>query len=647
MIGSIYNHTPVSAFQPSKEVADFTGFVQKDYWEGDRILNKPWMELNNRSVIDDENRGQMMFNAYVDETVEDPHEQWKWKGTRSEARKKGIAMQANLVGSFLLPLFVAQNDKDEMDKDFSEFMRDIVEWMTNPTNSDYQISFVQVTFSMMTSPVVYLGAEWCEAYQMVKEKMAQGYEKKYILDKVLSGFQAPVWSSSEVLITNAHERNIQKQRAIIKRRWVEKSELEAKYHDHPNFAFVQEGQRSIYSPDNGLFYDIKDEDHPYLVSEEIYMSRSSDVEVPYVGGVYMGDDNVEWNPIKHRDEDNAPLYNVTPFGFSRIGSHFFYYKSLMNTVGWDNMLYDAMTEVVMNRAFLETEVPIAITGTDKIDSEVIFPNAVLSFENENARVTPLIPQGNMSAGFRSLQETKQSIEEGSVSSTLAGQLPEASQKAYSVAQAQANAKKLVGATARSLAESVMQYGLLMKNIVIHHLTVPEVEQIVGGGMKLKYRSFLLEKSSSAGKMTRKAIKFDQGLIGLELTQEQIDKKNLELLKRSGYPDKKDSLILINPVLFRKFKYLCKIDVEEMFAKNREYWQATLTNLMAIVTNNPFINLQAITKELMYAYFESRGEEMMNESPTPQLPAGAPIPQGQLGQAVEQREIAGASMNAIP
>ena len=52
MIGDIYKKTDkVSAYQPSKEVRDFTSFVKKDYEIGDEILNKPYVELNNMSVL--------------------------------------------------------------------------------------------------------------------------------------------------------------------------------------------------------------------------------------------------------------------------------------------------------------------------------------------------------------------------------------------------------------------------------------------------------------------------------------------------------------------------------------------------------------------------------------------------------------------
>lgn len=637
----IYSGEPktLSAYQPGEDVLHLTKDVKKDYSYGVELLQRPWLELNNRSVIDDESRGQYMFNAFVDESIEDPSEAWKWRGTRSMARNKGIAMHANLTAAYLLPLFTAQNENDEVDQGFSEVMREIVEWMASPTNSDYQSSFLQIVFGALTNPVTYLGAEYCEVYQTIKDKTVQGYETKEVLDEVLSGFKAPIWSSSQVLITNPYERNIQKQRCLIKRRFVEKTELEAKYGDHPNWSYVKEGIRSIYYDEDGLFYDIYDDEHPNLVAEETYLNRRDDSECCFINGIYFGEDDVDNNPIKHRDNRNAPKYNVIPFGYHRIGEHFFYYKSMMNSVGWDNSLYDAMSEVVMNNALLEQDPPIGISGVDKVDSDINFPGAVIAFQDKDIKTSPIFPSKNFVAGFNALRETEKSINEGSVNETISGQLPDASQKAYSVAQAQANAKKLIGAVGKSIAESIMQYGDLMKDIIINHITVPQVDELLSGQMKLKYRQFLLPKGKG-GKSLK--IKFDESMIGKEMSEEDIEKYSVGLVDKK-YPYSKESIKVINPEMFAKFKYLCRTDIEEMFAKNQEYWQALLSQLYGQLVNNPYIKGDELTRKLVYAYFQSDGESLLNKQP--EGLGGIEAPQSQFGQQVIQKKLSTPLANA--
>lgn len=623
----------ISSYQPTQDVVDLTIDVRRDYAEGMRILQQPWPELNFRSIIDDMNRGQMMFNAFVDTAVEDPNEAWKWRGTRSMARNKGIAMHAQLTATYLLPMFVAQNENDEVDRDFSEVMRDIIEWMAQPTNSDYQTSFLQIVYGMMQNPVTYMGAEYYEIYQKIKELAADGtMTTKEILDMVLSGFKAPIWSANQVLITNVYERNIQKQRRIIKRRWPEYEEMEAKYGQHPNWKYVTKGYKSIYNDEDGLFYDVKDVSNPNLVTEEFALERRSDSEIPYVNGIYLGDEDVDANPIKHRDNRNAPKYNIVPFGYMRIGEHFFYYKSMMNALSWDNAAYDAMSEIVFNRAILENEVPVAISGVEKVDSSIIFPNAVIAFDDPDTKITPILPPANISDGFASLRESEKSMSEGSVSDVTAGQLPDKDQKAYSVSVAQANAKKNISAIGKGLAESITQMGDLMKDIAINHITAPQVEELLGGVMKLKYRSFMLENKKSGGKLGKSVIKFDEELIGMELTPAELETKKLKLLETTGYPHEIESIRLINPEMFAKFNYLCKVDVEEMFTKNNEYWQPIIMNLKRELENDPYIDQIALDRKLVYSIFNSEGESLIKE-PQQMAPGMAPMgPQGAPGAA---------------
>ena len=184
MIGEIYTNTPVSLYQPSKEVAEFSAYVKKDYARGNDILHRSWVELNNRSVIDDQDRGKRTFNAFVDENSEDPATAWQWRGTRSKARNQAIAMHAQLTAGYIVPMFLAQNDNDEEDADFSEMMRDSVEWMVN--NSSYKDSFVQVAMGMLVNPVTYMSAEYVEVYQKIKERTIDGeIVTKEVIDEVL------------------------------------------------------------------------------------------------------------------------------------------------------------------------------------------------------------------------------------------------------------------------------------------------------------------------------------------------------------------------------------------------------------------------------------------------------------------------------
>lgn len=612
MLGEIYSSTPVSAYQPPQDIADLTSYCKKDFEIGNDILNRPWVELNNLSVTDRDSRDKKTFNAFVDEEIDDPSQSWKWIGTRSRARNKALQMHAQLTAGYIIPMFMAQNEDDEEDRGFSDVMRDGVEWMVE--NSGYKSSFLQTSMGMLVSPVTYLGAEYAEIYQTIREKTEQGYTKKEILDEVLSGFQAPVYGADQVLILNAYEQNIQRQRGIFKVRWIEYSEAEQRYGEHENWNFVQPGVSTTFDDVSGQFYDIKDDDHPYLVQEVTPMYRSDDTEVCFIGGIYFGDENVEANPIKHRDNKNAPKYDVVPFGYQRISEHFFYYKSLMNSMYWDNLLYDAQSELVMNRALLETEMPVAVSGTDKIDSEIVFPSAVVAFQDKDTKVTPLLPSANFSAAFAAINETKNSMDEASVSDVTGGQMPAANTKATAIAIAERNAKTMLQGVGKTLAESMVQYGALMADIFVNHFTIPQIDELVSDSSKLKYRTFVLKGKNVGGKEVSKTIKFDESLMYNHMSDEQKTEEEIKMAMDAGYPQHKNVLIKVNPEQFARMKYLVRVEPQLMFPKNEEYFQAMLMELQTQLANNPYVSLEALTRKLLYSFFRGEGEDLMQKQP---------------------------------
>lgn len=618
MIDTIYTKTSVaSGYQPSDEIAKLTSFVKRDFFEANRVLQAPWLELNDRSVIEDTNRGQKMFNTFVEEGIENPADAWKWRGTRSMARNKAISMHANLTASYIIPMFMAQNENDETDQDFSELMRDLAEWMIN--NSEYKQSFLSLVFGMLTNPVTYFSAEYTEVYQKIKEKKEDGsLSTKEILDEVLSGFQAPVYGPSEILITNAYERNIQKQRVRFKRRYIEYTEAQAEYGDHPNWEYVTPGIKTIYNDEDGLFYNVKDENHrTYLVEKVEVAYRRDDTEVCFINGIYFGDvDNVDANPMRHRDNRNAPKYNEIPFGYSRIGEHFFYYKSMMNTLGWDNMLIDAMYEITMNREILDLLPPVAVFGDDKVDSDLIFPSAVIPFSDKDAKMTPILPPRNPQSGYNALRAIEDSVSDASTSATTDGQLPAANQKAYSVSVANANAQKTITAVGKALGESICQYGQLMADIAIQHLTVPQVDDILAGDVRLKYRTFTLHNKNIGGKQVDKQINFDPSFVGADdMTDDEKRSYNLKLLEKSNYPDHKKVLYVYNPELFARMRYLTRIEPQDLFPKNEEFMQAMLTNLYAELKDDPLIEREALLRKLLHSYFRGEADDLIMKKPT--------------------------------
>ena len=604
MISDFFQKDKISLYQPSPEIQKTTQYAKEVYSIGHQILTKAWPELNDMSVIGRDNRDKKTFNAYVDENVVDPKEAWKWRGTRSTARKQALGMHAHLTAGFMFPMVSAQDENNNEDRGVGDFMRDMLIWMGD--NSDYRSSFLQMAMGLLTSPVTYLGAEYATIMQKSKEKLDKGYTIKEVLDEELSGFRAPVYGSGDVLITNAYVQNIQKQTCVIKQRYLDYSDAQKKYGEHDNWDFVQRGINSVLNEDDGLFYDVYDPDNANLVKETICMWRGEDLEIPFLGGVYMGDENVEWNPMKHRDNFGTPKYDVIPFGFHRISEHFFYYKSLMNSLGWDDQLIDAMYENYMNGEFMFRNPPVAITGEDNVDTSVMFPGAQFVTANKDTKVQSILPQrqDNMA---QAIQMVEDSIKEGALSDTQMGQLPEASQKAYSVAKSDQIAKILLKGVGQSLGESIVQYGKLMVDIAINHLSTPIIEEISANAQRMKYRQFVLPKQASKGKNITKILRYGEDLIGRKMSKQQRIEYNLKLYQEAG-DDK--TIMVMNPELASRMRLLIRIDPEEMFAENKEYTQRLLSQMYSLLRQDPMIDAETMVRKLMNSFFRSEGDELM-------------------------------------
>ena len=642
MISNYLDKDSVSLYQPPAEIQELTKYAKEDYATGHEILTRAWPELNDLSVVERDNRDKKTFNAFVDENVDDPKEAWKWRGTRSMARNRALAMHAHLTSGFMFPMVGAQDQNNDEDRGVGDFMRDMLLWMGD--NSDYRPSFLQVTMGILTSPVNYLGAEYAQVMQKVKVKTDNGYTTQEVLDEELSGFRAPVYSCSDVLITNAYQQNIQRQSCVIKQKWLSFADAQKKYGNHENFDFVQKGVNSVFNEEDGLFYDVKDPDNSDLIKETIFMWRSEDKEIPFLGGVYVGDDNVEWNPMTHRDNFNNPKYDVIPFGYHRISEHFFYYKSLMNSLYWDDMLIDAMYENVMNGEFIKQNPPIAITGEDDVQTSVMFPGAQFVTANKDTKVQSILPV-DTSRGYQAMQMIEKSIEEGSISDTQMGQLPPASQKAFSVAKADQNAKTILKGVGQSLGISIVQYGKLMVDIAIRHLSTAQIEEIAGGAKRLKYRQFVLPAVSKGQNIT-KVLRFGEDLIGREMSKEQKKMYGVKLFQEGG---EEKSIAVINPALAAKMKYLIRIDPETMFAENREYTQQLMGQMYTLLRQDPLIDAETLVRKMMYSFFRSEGDELMAEKSdiekimqmNPMNPQkGEGIPMEQKGQMEKLRTMAG-------
>ena len=588
----------VSGYKPPKEVVDLTLMITPDYQMGVDIQNRPFEEFNDLSFIERLNSDQKAFNGHVPQGSSDPDEEWRFDGTRLITRNKIISIAAHLVASMMYPGIFAQNDKDEEDKEMAEIMRYVIEWCIK--NSDYEMAFFYGVIAALFRPVAYIEVGFIEVMQTIRQRMNDGtITKKEVIDEVLSGLKYFNVPPQEILITNAYQFEIQKQKAIFRDRFISYDEAQALFGTHPDFQYVKAGVNLIFNSLDNTFYEKEEPEWKGLCKYTIYYNRRKDLEVPYINGVYLGKSNVEANRIKHRDNKDRPKYRYVKFGAEPIDErHFYFYKSIAFKLLNDQNIADRMWKMVMDGTFLEVMTPMAVIGDKAIGADIMFPGSVTNFPKDTT-ITEIGKGRNLAAGWGALGQIEKSMSESSQDDQRAGISEGEGKTAYEVAKIEQNARINLGIIGKMLVKLVKDLGDLTIDKIVSNYTVGEIEELLGGNLKMKYRTFLLPDEKEGGRKVTRKITFDGSLIGKKMTEEEKLKDSYSMLKAEGNKLESETILYrVNPVKFSRLKYLITIEPESWMPKNDRFDALMKLEAYDRLIKNPLVDQEAVTRDFL-------------------------------------------------
>lgn len=550
--------TPLSAFAPPEDVKNLTQRVSQDNGVAFSLQNKALTEFNDYSLLQRADIDQKRWNAYRAPPSMDVDEAWRWNGIRPITRNRIIGIVAQMTARIVIPAPYAQNDQDELDVSVAQIMRDLMEY--NIRNSNYVDNYIMWITDALVNPVAYLGVGFFEAMQTIKEENEGKVTKKDVLDGVVSGFQTFNIPLDEIFIGNFYQKQLDRQRFVIRRRYINYDEAKALKSDHKNFEYVQPGIKTVFNAADSLFYDAVDEMLSTLVEEVTYYNRLEDMEVLFMNGIYVGDNDTEANLIKHRDNENRPKYNFGVLGYEDISSRFFFYKSAAWKLGDDDELVIRTEQLLADAVFLETMTPTVTTGQGQMSEAIMIPGKNTAFENPNVRVEPIKLGSSLSSAFNLLLKKERDMSESSQDPMMTGvqTQPKTASEAMLMAQ---NAKIALGRFGNMLVSSLKKVGGLMIDVILRHQTIGDIEETGDGESVQRFKTFIL--TNSGDEKLNKKIVFKPEMMGNEITEEDEMKKSYEMLSEEGGIDSTNRISEVNPEAWRKLKYFLSVDTEEL------------------------------------------------------------------------------------
>lgn len=563
-----------------KKVAEKSGYTMSDDEKGTMsmiikhftlgylTMYTPRVELDDLCVIDRMMVDEMSFNTYRPNNGMPPLgdlDAWKSRAVRPVVRNKTISICAHATARLIFPMVYAENASSDDQHEAATVMGGLMEW--SGEQSGYGYYALQRTLTALTDPVSIGYTEYAEVYRKVKRPTATKnvFEWEEMRDEVLSGFQDKVVPCDELFIENFYEADIQKQGWLIWRRVISYDMAQAKYGDRDNFKFVTPGVQILYNDANQSFYQVYDTNmRPYDCEEIIYWNKRLDVKIAIVNRVFM-------DAFDNPNSRNDKLYPFDVFGYELINNRCFYYKSLVNKLGPEADIINTLYPMITDGTYLNVIPPMVAISDNIIDTSVVVPGLITTFQSPNSSLAPLNTGNNLVAGQNLLTEVQEKIGEtaGDVDINQS-QLANTDPTAYSISRIEARAATVLGLFVKMVAKHVKDYGTLRMGDIVQYLTLPEVELIMDNA-PLVYKTFLLRNKKDTGKKRGKKIQFDSSIPNEDETHEVRLARSFDIKKEEE--QKGMSIFKVNPEFFRNLKYTCVITPDVLNPMSEELERA--------------------------------------------------------------------------
>lgn len=644
-----------SAYSPEKDVLDLFAKVQNDYTVAYNLQHRPFKEFDGLSLLERARRDQESFAAFVGAEFIPAQKRWRWRGRKNTTRNRLIGILAHMLSAMLFPFVRAVNDENEEDRDAAKVMQILVE--DHLRKAGYEQKFLFMVIAALVNPAVFVGIDYVKAMQTVKQKMADGtIEILEAVDEFLSGMQLNIIPIDEILLGDFYTFELQRQPYIIRVRRIPWDEARKIYGDHPDFQYVEAGKTRIAltGQENQTLFDVEwtEADRDYVQEITAYY-RSEDLQVTFVGGVFMGNpkDIYNSNPFEHRRMTIAgnqwitvPIYPFGKSGFEPLDAtgRFAYYKSAAFKAYWDDASINKAYQLLQDGTYLSVFPPQLISGVSKIDGTVIAPGASVALPKD-AAVSSYQLSSNIANAISLLTENKDDLAESTQDNTQGGTVePNVTLGATQIAER--NAKIVLGVFGLMIANLVEQVGALAMDCIIQYQTVPELDIEVPD--QLKYKTFLA-KGQEKGKNISNRVVFSEQLMGREMTDLEKADAEWDLYNQTGDSaearEKSDQrLWVVNPFQFARMTYSMFVDADKIVSRSMGTDQQRKLLAFQMMSNQvaaPYVDMKNVVDDFIIEPFSDGDPDryMAKMDPNAMMGAvtgiGTPPPAGAVPSAM--------------
>lgn len=664
-----------SQYQPSDDVKRLFSRCQTDYGQAWRLQHRTFDEFDGISLLDRTRKDQQTFGAFVGAEWVPQHKKWRWKGRKNTARNKLVGILAHMLSGMLYPIVHAQNDENEEDKTTARAMRIIVE--EHLRKAGYEMKFLYMVLSALVNPAVIVKVEYLEAFQTIKQRLADGTIKIVeAVDEFLSGLLLHIMPIDQLLVADFFTPTLQTQPYTIEIQRIAYDTAKNIFGRNEDFKYVEAGKTRVFlaGQEHLTLYDIEwtEADRNY-VQVATFRYRPEDLEVTFVGGVFMGNKNDIYNTngFTHRrlsainDEwVSIPIYPFAKSFFEPIDptGRFFYGKSAAYKEYWDDATQNKMHQLFVDGTYLDVLKPMFITGLAKVDSTVIAPGAVIGMP-PGGSVNQYSLGPNLNAAMEAMQKQEQDMSESTQDKIMSGS-PTPGVTATQSLQAQNQARITLGLFGTMIAVLIKDVGELTIDCIIQHTTSAELDTSVPGALRIKQKT-LLAKTKEKGKSVTNRIVYTDNFMGKSMDDGQINDYEWRLWdEANGVKRDKNGKIIsqpkentdqviyhVNPYKFARMKYSMYVDVDQII--NAAYGNDRMRKLASfqILTDPriaPFTDPKAVADDVIEEFstgdpdkFKAKanvndmmGAVMGQGKPTP-ISGSGPQPQQAMGQPPQQ------------